>query len=118
MDPCGTPQWIGAGGEVNDPIFTEKVLPFKYEANHSKASTTLIVVVVARAGLFTVRQIPEWAHIFFFFIFFALRHRPLSLPQPPPSSVLRWRRLCPCNVVIFDREQYKCDYFFQDHLTF
>ncbi len=37
MDPCGTPQWIGAGGEVNDPIFTEKVLPFKYEANHSKA---------------------------------------------------------------------------------
>jgi len=37
MDPCGTPQWIGAGGEVNDPIFTEKVLPFKYEANYSKA---------------------------------------------------------------------------------
>ncbi len=37
MDPCGTPQWIGAGGEVNDPIFTEKVLPFKYEANHTKA---------------------------------------------------------------------------------
>ncbi len=26
-----------AGGEVNDPIFTEKVLPFKYEVNHSKA---------------------------------------------------------------------------------
>ena len=24
IDPCGTPQWIGADGEVNEPIFTEK----------------------------------------------------------------------------------------------
>lgn len=37
IDPCGTPQWIGAEGEVNDPIFTEKVFPFKYEVNHCKA---------------------------------------------------------------------------------
>lgn len=26
MDPCGTPQRMGAGGEVNNPIFTEKGL--------------------------------------------------------------------------------------------
>ncbi len=48
----------------------------------------LIVVVVARAGLFMVRQIREWATYVFIYLFiyfyFALRHRPLSLPQPPP----------------------------------
>ncbi len=49
----------------------------------------LIVVVVARAGLFRVRQIREWAtYVLYLFIYFyfALRHRPLSLPQPPPHQ--------------------------------
>ncbi len=46
----------------------------------------LIVVVVARAGLFTVRQIREWATYVFIYFYFALRHRPLSLPQSPPHQ--------------------------------
>ncbi len=46
----------------------------------------LIVVVVARAGLFTVRQIREWATYVFIYFYFLLCHRPLSLPQPPPHQ--------------------------------
>ncbi len=54
----------------------------------------LIVVVVARAGLFTVRQIREWATYVFIYFYFALRHRPPFVTSVAPSSVLRWRRLC------------------------
>ncbi len=57
---------------------------------------TVIVVVVARAGLFTVRQIREWATCFYLFIYFTLRYviAHLSSTSAAPSSVLRWRR-CP-----------------------
>ncbi len=52
----------------------------------------LIVVVVARAGLFRVRQIREWAtYVLYLFIYFyfALHHRPLCyLSRPLISAAL------------------------------
>ncbi len=52
----------------------------------------LIVVVVARAGLFTVRQIREWAtYVFIYLFIFTLRYviAPFRyLSRPPISAAL------------------------------
>ncbi len=54
----------------------------------------LIVVVVARAGLFTVRQIREWAtYVFIYLFLLCATSSPPFVTSVAPSSVLRWRRL-------------------------
>ncbi len=82
---------------LNTSFSTEKkTLPLTCLATKTLSvcePSILIVVVVARVGLFTVRQIREWAtYVFIYLLIFTLRYviapfRYLSRP----SSVLRWR---------------------------
>ncbi len=60
----------------------------------------LIVVVVARAGLFTVRQIREWAtYVFIYLFLICATSSPPFVTSAAPSSVLRWRRLLGCSIM-------------------